>query len=102
MAHGQGFESTIKRYPEKKLAVIVLANLLRTNTNNIATRIMKLYQPELRMPKLQPIKDNEPQVIALVKDFVVKLIDNKLTADLFTPEFGQSFIPRSGRASAHL
>jgi CubicO group peptidase (beta-lactamase class C family) len=98
----QGFESTIKKYPQEKIAVIVFANLRRTNTNKIATRILELYQPELRRPKLQAIKDNEPQVIALVKDFVVKLIDNKLTADLFTAEYGQSFIPRSGRASAHL
>lgn len=98
----QGFETTIKRYPEKKLAVIVLANLRGANTNKIATAIMKLYQPELIIPRLKAIKDNEPKVIALVKDFVVKLIDNKLTPDLFTPEFGERFIPRSGRASAHL
>lgn len=98
----QGFESTIKRYPEKKIAVIVFANLRRANSNKIAARIMELYQPELRAPRLKPIKDNDPQVIALVKDFVVKLIDNKLTTDLFTPEFGERFIPRSSRASAHL
>lgn len=98
----QGFESTFKRYPEKKTAVIVLANMRRTNTNRIATRILELYQPELRRPRLQAIKDNEPQVTALVKNFVVKLIDSKLTADIFTAEFGQAFIPRSGRATAHL
>ena len=98
----QGFESTIKRYPQEKIAVIVFANLRRANTDKIASRIMQLHQPELRSPKLKPIKDNDPQVIALVKNFVVKLTDNKLTADLFTPEFGQRFIPRSGMASAHL
>ena len=98
----QGFESTIKRYPQKKLAVIVFANLLRTNTNKIATRIMELYQSELKIPKLKPIKDNDPQVTALVKDFVNKLIDSKLTPDMFTPEFGQSFLPSSERASGYL
>ena len=98
----QGFESTIKRYPQKKIAVIVLANMRTTNTNRIASRILELYQPELRRPRLQAIKDNEPQVTALVKNFVVKLIDSELTPDIFTAEFGQAFIPRSGRATAHL
>lgn len=98
----QGFESTIKKYPQQKMAVIVFANLRRANTNRIATRILQLYQPELIIPKLKAIKDNEPKITALVKEFVVKLIDNKLTPDLFTPEYGQSFIPRSGRPSAHL
>ena len=98
----QGFEATIKRYPQKKVAVVVLANMRRTNTNRIASRIMELYQPELRRPKLPPITDDDPQVTALVKSFVVKLIDRKLTADLFTPELGDRFIPRSGTASAHL
>jgi len=98
----QGFESTIKRYPGKKIAVVVLANMRRTNTNRIAKRILELYQPELRKPKLKPIKDNDEQVIALVKSFVEKITDKKLTADLFTPEFGERFIPRSGSASNHL
>ena len=73
-----------------------------TNTNRIASRILELYQPELRKPRLKAIKDNEPQVTALVKNFIVKLIDSKLTADIFTDEFGQAFIPRSGRATSHL
>ncbi|MEJ8819733.1 serine hydrolase domain-containing protein [Lacibacter sp. H407] len=98
----QGFESTIKKYPQQKIAVIVFANLRRANTNKIATRVLELYQPELRIPRLKAIKDNEPKITALVKNFVVKLIDNKLTEDLFTPEMAQRFIPRSGRASAHL
>lgn len=98
----QGFEATIKRYPGKKIAVVVLANMRGTNTNRIAARILELYQPELRGPRLPAIKDNDPQIAALVKSFIVKLIDKKLTTDLFTPEFGDRFIPRSGMASAHL
>lgn len=98
----QGFESTIKRYPEKKLAVIVFANLLRTSTNKIATRIMNLFQPELATIKLKPINDKEPQVTVLVKDFVIKTIDDKLAPDMFTTEFGKGFLPVSGRASAYL
>ena len=98
----QGFEATIKRYPGKKLSVVVFANLSRTNTNKIATRILELYEPELKKPVLKAIKDNEPAVTAIVKDFIVQLVKNQLKEDLFTAEMAQRFIPRSGRASAHL
>src|SRR5690606_3423028 len=43
----QGFESTIKRYPEKKLAVIVFANLKKASTDKIATRVLHIASPEL-------------------------------------------------------
>lgn len=98
----QGFESVIKRYPDKKLSIIIFANLRRSNPNKIATRIMELYQPELAIPKLKPIKDNEPQITSLVREFVTKTIDSKLTPDMFTPEFGKAFLPNSGRTSAYL
>lgn len=98
----QGFESVIRRYPGGKVGIIVLANLLRSNPNKIATRVMELYQPELVIPKLKPIKDNEPQVTLVVNQFVTKLIDDQLTADMFTPEFGNNFLPYSGRTSAYL
>jgi len=42
-------------------------------TNRIATRILELYQSELRKPKLKAIKENDEQVIALVKSFVGKM-----------------------------
>ncbi|UOK43663.1 MULTISPECIES: serine hydrolase domain-containing protein [Flavobacterium] len=98
----QGFESTIIRYPEKKITVIVFANLIRTNTNRIAKRTMELYQPELKITKLKPIKDNEPKVTALVKDFVTRVIEKTLVADMFTPELGAEFIPQSEKTSAYL
>ncbi len=98
----QGFETTIMRYPDKKIAVIVFANLLRTDSNKIATRILQLYQPELKMPKLKLIKDNEPKVTALVKNFITSVIDSKLTPEMFTPEFGKEFIARSDKATAYL
>lgn len=98
----QGFESVIRRYPDAKLGIVVFANLLRSNPNKIAARVMELYQPELALPKLKPIKDNEPQVTLMVNQFITKLIDDKLTADMFTPEFGNSFLPYSSRTSAYL
>lgn len=98
----QGFESVIKRYPEGRLGIIVFANLQRSSPNKIATRIMELYQPELARPKLKPIRDTEPQITLLVHQFILKLIDNTLTADMFTKEFGVDFLQHSHRTSAYL
>lgn len=98
----QGFESTIKRYPEGRLGIVVFANLHRSNPYKIASRIMELYQPELARPKLKPIRDTEPQVTLLAGTFITKLIDSTLTPDMFTKEFGNDFLPYSHRASAYL
>lgn len=91
----QGFQSAIKRYPEKKLAVIVFVNLRGSNPNDIATKILEIYQPELIRPKLKAIKDNEPKVTAFVREFVVKTIGENLTADLFTSEYGPRILSQS-------
>jgi CubicO group peptidase (beta-lactamase class C family) len=98
----QGFESVIQRYPEKKLTVVVFSNLRGSSPNKISTRIMEIYQPELSRPKLKAIKDNEPAVTMLVKDFVVKTMEQKITADMFTPEFGPPVIERSEQTAAYL
>ncbi len=98
----QGFESVIKRYPEKKLAVIIFSNLRRSNPSKIATRILELYQNELLIPRLKAIKDTEPAITAIAREFVVKSMENKLTADLFTSEFGPQIMGISARIATNL
>ncbi len=98
----QGFETVIKRYPEKKLAVVVFANLRGAKPNKIATRIMELYQAELARPKLKAINDTEPAMTAIAKEFVIKSMEQKLTADLFTPAFGKQMIDMSPQIAAGL
>lgn len=88
----QGFECTIKRYPEEKLAVIVFSNRLRSSTNRIATRILRVYQPELSIASRKTIVDTEPKITGLVNSLIVKTIDKTLTADMFTSEFGPEMI----------
>lgn len=88
----QGFECTIKRYPEEKLAVIVFSNRLRSSTNRIATRILRVYQPELSIASRKTIIDTEPKITGLVNSLIVKTIDKTLTADMFTSEFGPEMI----------
>lgn len=98
----QGFESVIRRYPGGKLAVVVFANMLRSSPAKIATRVMNLYQPELIVARLKPIKDNEPAITSLVHRFVTNLIDGQPKADMFTPEFGNGFLPYAYRTTAYL
>lgn len=98
----QGFESMIRRYPEKKLAVTLFANMRGSKTDKIATRIMELYQQELLPPKLNSIKDDEPSITAFVKSFVEKSIEGKLTLELFTPDLGPRIMSRSKQTAAYL
>lgn len=80
----QGFECTIKRYPEKKISVVVFANLKRANTYKISTRILHLFQPELSIASLKTLKDTEPGITKLVNGFINNVIEKKLRADQFT------------------
>ncbi|HSD13032.1 MAG TPA: serine hydrolase domain-containing protein [Flavobacterium sp.] len=98
----QGFESTIKRYPEKKLTVIVFANLYKARTNKIATRVMQLFQPELKMTKKVSNSENEPQMRAFVNSFVTKLTENTTTENLFTPVFWKEFHPYAEKVAVYL
>lgn len=98
----QGFESVIKRYSERKLSVIVFTNLRASSPNKIATRIMELYHSELARPRIKPIVDTEPSITAIAKEFIIKSMEEKLTTDLFTPEFGQQMIAMSAQIAANL
>ena len=43
----QGFVSHIVRYPDDRLTVVVLANLVGSNVGKIAHSVAAIYQPEL-------------------------------------------------------
>jgi hypothetical protein len=95
----QGFECTIKRYPEKKIAVVVFANLKRASTYKISTRILHLYQPELSIASLQAIKDTEPGITKKVNELINNVVETKLSADQFTAEFGREIMDSTVQAS---
>lgn len=82
----QGFECTIKRYPEKKIAVVAFANLKRANTYKISTRVLRTYQPELSIASLKTVKDTEPGITKLVNEFINNVAEKKLRSDQFTTE----------------
>ena len=88
----QGFECTIKRYPEQKIAVVVFANLKRASTYKIATRVLRIYQPELSIASVKTISDTEPGVTKRVNEFIINVTEKKLRADQLTTELAREIM----------
>ncbi|WP_072037598.1 serine hydrolase [Flavihumibacter sp. ZG627] len=88
----QGFECTIKRYPEQKIAVVVFANLKRASTYKIATRVLRIYQPELSIASLKTIRDTEPGVTKRVNEFIINVTEKKLRADQLAAELAREIM----------
>lgn len=94
----QGFECTIKRYPEKKIAVVVFANLKRASTYKISTRILQIVQPELSIASLKTIKDKEPGITKLLNEFINNVAEKKLRADQFSTELAAELMDSTMQA----
>ncbi len=88
----QGFECTIKRYPEKRIAVVVFANLKRASTYKISTKILRIYEPGLSIASLKTIKDTEPGITKLVSEFINNVTENKLRFDQFSTELASELM----------
>jgi CubicO group peptidase (beta-lactamase class C family) len=73
----QGFKAHIVRYPDKKLAVIVFANLAQANPTSIAHGIAGIVDPTLKQP---PMADPDPDHTAGMKKLFEQVLDG--TADL--------------------
>jgi CubicO group peptidase (beta-lactamase class C family) len=56
----QGFRTAIVRYPDRKLSVIVLANLSAAEPERMATRIAGIVEPALSLPEVRAVADPEP------------------------------------------
>jgi len=57
----QGFRTAIVRYPDRKLSVIVLANLSAAEPERMATRIAGLIEPTLALPEVRAaVADSDP------------------------------------------
>jgi len=87
IGHGgawQGFRTSIRRFPDDKLAVIVLANSDSANPEKLAQKIAGYYVPALSSVPLKPVADTAPEVTALL----LKLLDGDASnaQKLMTPE----------------
>ena len=92
ISHGggiNGFRSQILRYPEQKLCVVVLCNVLPADPGKVAKNLAAIMLgEEYEIPKLPEIVDVDPDVFdayvgryEMSPDFIltVKRVDDKLT-----------------------
>lgn len=96
----QGFKTTITRYPEKKLTVIVFANLREAVPEKLARGILEMYNPELGIAAVKAIEDKEPAVTDFVKEVLHKIAEKRLTPEMFTPELAVMALGQSQEAAA--
>jgi CubicO group peptidase (beta-lactamase class C family) len=93
----QGFKAMISRFPEEKLTVIVLANLIQASEAKLARGVAAIYNPALAPPVAAALEDTEPKVTALVKDVLQKTADNQISREFFTPEAAAALFPERVR-----
>ncbi|MFM9874108.1 MAG: serine hydrolase domain-containing protein [Fimbriimonadaceae bacterium] len=62
----QGFRTSIRRFPDDKLAVIVLANSDAADPHKLAQQVAGCYIPELARQSLKAIPDTAPEVTKLL------------------------------------
>jgi CubicO group peptidase (beta-lactamase class C family) len=98
-AHMTGFKTTIMRFLEDKLTVIVLANQRAANPENVAVGVAGLYIPSLNLAALKPKTDPDPAVTRKLKDFLFELAEKK-DSPLLTPQFRDDYAQSPGRASS--
>jgi len=92
----QGFRSHIARYVDDRLTVVVFANLIGARTEKIAHDVAAIYNPALTPPAAKAIEDKEPQVTAMMRDFLRRGSEGKLEAGLFTADFAERIMSHAG------
>jgi len=81
----QGFKSHIARFPDKKLTVIVFANLAQGNPGVIAHGIAAIIDPSL---KPAPMADPDPAHTAAMKKLFEQVLDGTADPNRFTETIG--------------
>lgn len=89
----QGFKAMISRFPDDKLTVVVLANLINANERKLAHGVAAIYNSALAAPVAKPIEDKEPKVTAFVKEFLQKTAAGQVSQELFTTEAAAALFP---------
>jgi CubicO group peptidase (beta-lactamase class C family) len=94
--------TSIVRYLDDKLTVIVLANLGRANADRIARHLAGLYVPALLPGTEKSAEDREPRVTDLVKSVLLKVQDGTIDPAPFTPDMWKGFHPQATSYLQHL
>ncbi|HEV2341833.1 MAG TPA: serine hydrolase domain-containing protein [Candidatus Acidoferrales bacterium] len=98
----QGFTTTICRYVDDKLTVVVLTNLdsAHSDPDRIAHGVAGIYVPALAPPPpAKPIPDTEPQVTALLRKVVEQMAAGKLDLSEFTAEQQKKWPPEAQKGA---
>jgi D-alanyl-D-alanine carboxypeptidase len=93
----QGFKSHIARFPDRRLTVIVFANLIQTNQGKLANGVAAIVDPEL---KPRPITDPDPAFTSNVKELFVAVMEGKADMTRFTPEVQKAITDQKDRLAA--
>jgi CubicO group peptidase (beta-lactamase class C family) len=78
-----GFSTQINRYPDKKVTVIVLTNLIGPMVGPLTKEIAALVDPSLAEPKPVAIKDDDPALTARLR----KVLESALAGNADRNEF---------------
>jgi CubicO group peptidase (beta-lactamase class C family) len=83
-----GFNAHVSRYPDDKLTVIVLANIIPAGADRIARGVASKYVPALAEPGAPAAEgdDTEEKTTARLQGIVAALLRGKLDAAVFTDE----------------
>jgi CubicO group peptidase (beta-lactamase class C family) len=90
----QGFKSFIARYPDKKLTVILFANLENMDPGKFAHGIAEILEPTL-IPKR--IIDPDPKATAELKSLFEKVIAGTVDKSAFSPELQKALFSQPDR-----
>jgi CubicO group peptidase (beta-lactamase class C family) len=93
----QGFKAHIARFPDRKLTVIVFANLIQANQGKLANGVAAIIDPEL---KQRPTADPDPAFTARTKELLLAVLDGKADMAKFTREVQKLLAQQQDRLAA--
>ena len=92
-----GYSSSILRFPDRRLTVILLCNLYDTEgaplTDSMALQVAKFYLP--KAPEEAAAPDTEPQVTRLLRRTLTDIAAGKIASDTLTPKMRSVLTPET-------
>jgi len=93
-----GFAASLARYPDDRLAVIVLTNIGTLGTaGRVGLGVAKLYAPALSLSNLRPQPDPDPRAAKTAEAALVGLLASRPDPAHFTPERLKALSSESAR-----
>jgi len=90
-----GFSSTIYRFVDDRLTIIILTNHADRINDQMAIDIAGIYLPALRRPQGSP--DPDPKISLKLKEVLSSLLEYKHDSTLFTPAMNAFLSTATGR-----